>query len=323
MAAATTTAPAHGANPTRGLQIGERGSCAVRASRPARSIALRSSAEIDAIRRAGALAADALEAAGAACRIGATTAAIDAAAEHAIRAGGGEPLFLGYRGSKPSADGSDRPAYPASTCVSVNEELVHGVPGARVVRNGDLVAIDVGVRLDGWCADTAATIAVGDVARERIAMLSCAESMLDHAIAAMVPGRRWSAIVGELESIAERGGYAIAADFVGHGIGRALHEAPQVPCTLTRSFLEQHDFTLRPGMVLAIEPMLVLEAPRRAGEDAHLVNPACRLGSDGWTVTLESGAPSCHVEHTVVVTRDGAEVLTRACRTSHRMRRAG
>lgn len=326
MAVEPTISPAQCATPTRSLQIGERGSSAVHEARPARSsrrIELRSAVEVDAIRAAGALASAALTAATEACRVGATTASIDGAAERAIRDGGGEPLFLGYRGSKTGAGAAERPAYPASTCVSVNEELVHGVPGGRVIRDGDLVSIDVGVRLDGWCADTATTIAVGDVGSDRRAMIDCAERMLAHAIAGIVPGRRWSGIVAELESLAERAGLAIAADFVGHGIGRALHEAPQVPCTLNKTFLEHHDFTLRPGMVIAIEPMLVLETPRRVGDDLHLVNPACRLSADGWTVTLESGAPSCHFEHTVVVTRDGAEILTLPADAAARMRRAG
>lgn len=326
MAVEPTISPAQRAAPTRGLHIGERGSSAVREQRPARSsrqIVLRSAVEIDSIRAAGALASAALAAATEACRVGATTASIDAAAERAIRDGGGEPLFLGYRGSKANANAADRPAYPASTCVSVNEELVHGVPGRRVICDGDLVAIDVGVRLDGWCADTATTVAVGAVSRERRAMLDCAERMLAHAISAIAPGRRWSRIVLELESIAEHAGLAVAADFVGHGIGRALHEAPQVPCTLSKAFLEHHDFTLRPGMVIAIEPMLVLEPPRRVGDDAHLVNPSCRLADDGWTVTVESGAPSCHVEHTVVVTRDGARILTLPANDGSQLRRAG
>lgn len=326
MTVAAINAPAPSANPTRELQTGDRGSCAVheeRAVRPSRSISLRSAAEIDSIRAAGALAAAALDAARAACVAGAMTSDIDAAAERTIRQGGGEPLFLGYRGSASRPDGSQRPPYPASTCISINEELVHGVPGMRMVRSGDLVAIDVGVRLDGWCADTATTVAIDRVSADRLAMLECGELMLAHAVAAIIPGRRWSRIAAELEAIAERGGYAIAADFVGHGIGRALHEAPQVPCTLTKAFLDHHDFTLRPGMVLAIEPMLVLESPRRIGADAHLVNPACRLASDGWTVTVDSGAPSCHVEHTVVVTRDGAEVLTKPSHGAELRRRAG
>lgn len=332
MPAAATTAPAPSALPTRETLEGDRGSCAVRpaSERQAsqrRCIALRSAAEIDAIRAAGELAADALDAARAACVVGATTLDIDRAAAAAIVAGGGEALFLGYRGAAGRAN-SNRPAYPASTCVSVNDELVHGVPGSRTINDGDVVSIDVGVRLAGWCADTATTVAVGAVSQDRIELLACAERMLAHAIAAIVPGRRWSGIVSELEAIAERAGYAIAADFVGHGIGRELHEAPQVPCTLSRGFLDHHDFTLRPGMVLAVEPMLVLERPVRIGDDARLANPRCRVAADGWTVTLDSGAPSCHFEHTVAVTRDGASVLTTSARAmrahhAHEFRRAG
>lgn len=286
-------------------------------------IALRSHAEIDAIRCAGELAAKALDAARSACREGVTTAEIDHAAHSAIVAGGGEPVFLGYTGARGSAAASGRAAYPASTCISVNEELVHGVPGSREIKNGDLVAIDVGVKLDGWCADTAASVAVGEVADDARSMLECAESMLSHAIHAIRPGRRWSGIVAELEEIAERRGFAIAADFVGHGIGRSLHEAPQVPCTLSRSFIERHDFTLRPGMVIAVEPMLVLERPCRVGDDSRLVNPRCTLAADGWTVTVDSGAPSCHVEHTVAVMRDGAEILTARDGRAQFLRRAG
>lgn len=321
MPAAANTATAPRAHPTRELHEGGRGSCAVRPI-GRRGIALRSPAEIEALQAAGELAARALAAARSACVAGATTRDIDRAAHAAIKAGGGEALFLGYRGSASRA-GAERPAYPASTCISVNEELVHGVPGARIIRDGDLVAIDVGVRLDGWCADMATTVPVGSVSPALGSMLMCVEDMLAHAIASVVPGVRWSSIARSLESIAERRGYAIAADFVGHGVGRELHEPPQVPCTLTKAYLEQHDFTLRPGMVLAIEPMLVLEQPVRAGEDSHLVNPRCRVGADGWTVTVDSGAPSCHVEHTVAVTRDGALILTRAPRASQGLQRAG
>jgi len=278
---------------------------------------LRSASEIEAIRRAGEIVADALDAARRACVVGATSRDIDRAAHRVIEESGAEPLFLGYRGSsaRTSTDGARTP-FPAATCVSINEQLVHGVPSSRVVGAGDLVSIDCGVRLDGWCADAAITVPVGSVGSDRLALLECAETMLAHALRVAIPGRRWSSIAFELEEIAERAGFAIAADFVGHGIGRELHEAPQVPCSVTQPFLDHHDFTLRPGMVLAIEPMLVLETPRRAANErtgfSTCINPACSLGQDGWTVTVDSGAVSCHVEHTVVVTRSGTEVLTRS-----------
>lgn len=287
-----------------------------RASRAHRVAELRSAAEIEGVRRAGEIVAEALDAARRACTIGATSRDIDRAAHRVIVESGADPLFLGYRGSsaRASPDGARTP-FPAATCVSVNEELVHGVPSSRVIGAGDLVSIDCGVRLDGWCADAAITVPVGSVGADRAALLECAETMLSHALRSVVPGRRWSSIAFELEEIADRAGFAIAADFVGHGIGRELHEAPQVPCSVTRSYLDHHDFTLRPGMILAIEPMLVLEAPRRAvhggGGFPSCVNPACSLGEDGWTVTVNSGAVSCHVEHTIAVTRRGCDVLTR------------
>ncbi|MBI1304612.1 MAG: type I methionyl aminopeptidase [Phycisphaera sp.] len=314
MHAATTSA--------RPISVDERGGDAPcgaleAASRAHRVAALRSASEIEAIRRAGAIVADALDAARRACVVGATSRDIDRAARLVIEQAGAEPLFLGYRGSSSrSSTGAARTPFPAATCVSINEQLVHGVPSSRLVGAGDLVSIDCGVRLDGWCADAAITVPVGPVGSDRLALIECAQTMLAHALRAAIPGRRWSSIAFELEEIADRAGFAIAADFVGHGIGRELHEAPQVPCSVTQAFLDHHDFTLRPGMVLAIEPMLVLEAPRRAPHERTglptCVNPLCSLGQDGWTVTVDSGAVSCHVEHTVVVTRSGTEVLTRA-----------
>jgi methionyl aminopeptidase len=278
------------------------------APRDARRIELRSESDIEGLARAGRLAAAVLAEARAACVAGASTGSIEGRIRAAILAGGGEPLFLGYRGTAAA-----RPAFPASACISVNEELVHGVPGSRVVRDGDLVSIDVGVRLDGWCADSAITVGVGDVDADRRALVACAEEMLDRAISLARPGVRWSSVAREIERIADLAGFAIAVDFVGHGIGRELHEPPQVPCSVDRNFLERGDFTLRPGMVLAIEPMVVLARPQRAasGERAgELIAPACTLADDGWTVVVDSGAASCHVEHTVVVTRDGARILT-------------
>jgi methionyl aminopeptidase len=256
-------------------------------------MALRSEQDIAGIRRAGSVVANALAAASAACVPGVTTADIDAVVRATIESAGGEPLFLGYRGSNASNMGV-RPAYPASSCISVNEQLVHGVPGSRVIREGDIVSIDAGARVDGWCADSAVSVCVGCVTADACALVDCAEDMLARAITSIRPGIRWSMVAREIEAIA---------------VGRALHEAPQVPCSVYASFLEGGDFTLRPGLVLAIEPMVVLESPRR-NDRGELVNPSVTLADDGWTVVVDSGAPSCHVEHTVAVTRDGAEVLT-------------
>jgi methionyl aminopeptidase len=149
---------------------------------------------------------------------------------------------------------------------------VHGVPGARRIESGDIVSIDTGARLDGWCADAAITVCVGDVVATRRALAETAEHMLELAVGLMAPGRRWSAIAAEMERLAIRAGFTVAVDFVGHGIGRDLHEAPQVPCASGSAFVAGGDFTLRPGMVLAIEPMLVDELPRR-DESGDLLSP--------------------------------------------------
>jgi len=305
MSGGATIAPARVARMHRGASRVVHGGTAVSPRAP---MALRSEQDIAGIRRAGSVVADALAAASAACVPGVTTADIDAVVRATIESAGGEPLFLGYRGSNASNMGV-RPAYPASSCISVNEQLVHGVPGSRVIREGDIVSIDAGARVDGWCADSAVSVCVGCVTADACALVDCAEDMLARAITSIRPGIRWSMVAREIEAIAVERGMSVAVDFVGHGIGRALHEAPQVPCSVYASFLEGGDFTLRPGLVLAIEPMVVLESPRR-NDRGELVNPSVTLADDGWTVVVDSGAPSCHVEHTVAVTRDGAEVLT-------------
>jgi methionyl aminopeptidase len=313
-----TIAPARDARTHRGASRVLKGGTAVS---PRASLALRSSEDIAGIRAAGEIVAGALEAARAACAAGVTTAELDRVVHGWIRSAGAEPVFLGYRGSG-DAGASVRPPFPATSCISVNEELVHGVPGGRVLQAGDVVSIDAGVRFDGWCADSAITVAVGEVDRGCTRMVETAEAMLAEAILAIRPGIRWSSIARMMESIAVDAGFTIAVDFVGHGIGRELHEPPQVPCSVYASFLEGGDFTLRPGMVLAIEPMIVCEPPVR-NERGELRNPGVTLAADGWTVVLDSGARSCHVEHTVAVTRDGAQVLTSREPTVHPLQETG
>ena len=269
---------------------------------------VRSSEEIDGIRRAGGAVAEALEAARSACVVGSTTSRIDDAIRGAIEALGARPALAGFEGDPRLG----RRPFPAASCISVGDELLHAVPGRRLVRDGDLVSIDVAVEFDGWFADGAATIPVGSVDARARAMIACAERMLEHAICSMRPGRRWSSIAAQLEEIAVGAGFAIATRHVGHGIGRALHESPQVPCALdavARAGADSRDFCLRPGLVLAIEPTLVLEPPRHDAAGV-LVAPETEVAEDGWTVRVRSGAPSCHVEHTVAVGAHGAEVLT-------------
>lgn len=267
-----------------------------------RAAVLKSPGEIELMHSAGQVVRAALRAAAAACVPGATTASVDAAASGVIAAFRAEPLFLHHR-----IDDEHVP-FPASTCVSVNDELVHGVPGPRRLIPGDLVSIDCGVRLRGWCADAAVTVAVGAheaLAPEHRAMIEDSESIIDDAIGAISPGVTWSSIAERLEHGARSRGYGIVTAYMGHGIGRDLHEAPAAPNAVLPGFREHEDFTLVPGMTLAIEPMLVL-----GGDDDPVDGVRTRTLDDGWTVAVADGRPSCHVEHTIAVTRSGVRVLT-------------
>jgi len=249
-------------------------------------IPLRTQTEIDAIRAAGRIAQQALAAAAAQCVTGATTSDLADAAAECIDRLGGEALFL-TRG------------FPACACVSVNEEVVHGVPGSRRLLDGDLVTIDCGVRLDGWCADSAVTCGVGELSPVLADLLRTTRELLGLAIAESRPGRLWSEIAGAMESTASARGYRIVRDYVGHGIGRELHEPPEVPNhAAPAGGGRQDDFTLRPGMTLAIEPIVVLG------------NAETIEAGDGWTVVTVDGSPACHFEHTVAIARDRADVLT-------------
>ena len=248
------------------------------------------------MRMAGRLVQRALEAARQACVPGATTAAVDAAAAAVIESGGGEPLFLHYPTYVPGE------GFPARTCVSVNEEVVHGIPGRRRLAEGDLATVDCGVRLGDWCADAAITVPIGRVQVDWMHMLETANAILDEAIAMVRPGRRWSDIAARMERMAGDAGYGVVREYVGHGIGRRLHEPPQAPGFVTPEFLRDQDFTLRPGMVVAIEPMLTLNGSKGHAETIEL--------GDGWTVVTADGCPAVHMEHTVAVVRGGAEVLT-------------
>ena len=267
-------------------------------------MAIRSIVEIEAMRAAGRVVHAALEAAARTCAAGATTAMVDAAASAEIARGGARPIFLGYPAESGLGAGV-LSCFPAATCVSVNEELIHGIPGPGVLVEGDLVSIDCGASIDGWCADAAITVAVRgadaggaaalDLRRQHLVRTTSA--LLEMAIAAIRPGRAWSGIAAELQRAADAAGLTVVTDYVGHGIGRHLHESPEVPCHAIDP-LAGRDFTLRPGMTLAIEPMLTLGSGRT------------RTRSDGWTVVTADGLPAAHFEHTVAVISDGAEVLT-------------
>ena len=225
------------------------------------------------------------------CQPGTTTRQIDEAVLDLFQAEGARGLFKNYPTYKPGE------GFPANLCISVNEEVVHGIAGDREVKDGDIVGIDCGVEVNGWCGDAAITVLVGNVVPAVRRLCKVTEHLLHMAIENIGPGRRWSQIARLMQGHAEHAGMSVVRNFVGHGIGRKMHEQPQVPNYVSDELL-RNDIVLREGLVLAIEPMCNL------GSHAVVTQP------DGWTVLTADRQPSAHFEHTVAVTADGAEVLT-------------
>lgn len=225
-------------------------------------------------------------------RPGVSTAEIDAVVESHIVSRGAVPLFKGVPGVVP---------FPATACISVNEEVVHGIPGPRLLREGDIVSVDIGCRYKGWGSDAAQTHAVGKIASPQQHLLSATEEALALALRMMHPGVRWSTIARAIDGYVREQGLAIVrGDFglTGHGIGRSLWEAPRVPNYTDRQFERDEDFVLEPGLVIAVEPMV----NQTSGE--------VRVTADHWTIVARDGLPSAHFEHTIAVTETGVQVLT-------------
>ena len=266
----------------------------------------RTAQEIQHMAEAGRIAAMALHAATVACVAGTSTASLDCVIAGVIAANRAEAAFVGYGKS------DTREAFPASSCISVNDEVVHGIPSSRVIRDGDVVKIDCGVRYREWCADAAVTVCVGNVSPEIRAMVAHTQAMLQEAIDLVQPGVRWSTIAERLQNMAIEAKFGVVTDLMGHGIGRTLHEWPEAPNSVSRSLLERRDFTLLPGMTIAIEPMLTMNdgSVSATDRDGHLLGVATRILADNWTVVTASGLASAHFEHTIVVTNTGARVLT-------------
>jgi len=217
-----------------------------------------------------------------AARPGITTGQLDAMAEKGIRDLGGVPTFKGYHG------------FTGSICASVNDEVVHGIPGSRVLRDGDLLSIDIGTTLDGYVSDSAATVAVGTISPQAQRLLDVTQECLMLGIAQMQRGNRVGDIGAAVAAHAEKNGFGVVRELVGHGVGREMHEEPQVPnYGKAGTGLE-----LRPGLVLAIEPMIT--------QGGHQVN----ILEDGWTVVTADGKLAAHFEHTIAVTDDGPKILT-------------
>jgi methionyl aminopeptidase len=253
-----------------------------------RIVTRKSRREIEAMRRAGRLVAEVLALVESALRPGITAAELDGVAERHIRTSGGIPSFKGYRLDRHS------PPFPGSICVSIDDEVVHGLPDQRAIRDGQLVSIDAGAIVDGWHGDAARTFFVGEPPAEIAALMEATRLSLMAGIAAAVPGSRIGDISGAVEDVAVAGGYGIVEECVGHGIGTAMHEAPDVPNYRTRS----KGLRLEPGLCLAIEPMLTLGSP------------AIGILDDGWTIVTRDGSLACHFEHTIAVTDHGPEILT-------------
>ena len=240
--------------------------------------------ELARMRDSGRLAARVLAAVARGVRPGTTTAELDGIARDLIASEGATSAFLGYRG------------FPGHICVSLNDEVVHGIPGDRRVEMGDIVSLDCGVLFRGWHGDTARTVVVGATDPEAMRLVRVTEDALAAAMAVAVEGNRLGDVSHAVQSVVEAAGFSVVREFVGHGIGRALHEDPQIPNFGTAGKGPR----LRAGMTLAIEPMV--------NQRGHEV----RVDRDGWTVRTRDGGLSAHVEHTVAVGEGSAEVLTRA-----------
>jgi len=253
---------------------------------------LKSAREIELMRAAGRIVWRVLNEVGAAVRPGVTTTELNDVAERIIAEAGGEALF---RGVKTPAT---KFPFPAALCVSVNDEVVHGMPGPRRLNEGDIVSIDCGVRLKGYCGDAARTFPVGRVGESARRLLEVTQNALGVAVAAMRPGSRWSDVARRIQQSVEAEKFSVVREFVGHGIGTQMHEEPKVPNYADRS-QQRSDFTLQPGLVLAVEPMV------NSGKAAV----ECRDPS-GWTQVTRDGSLSAHFEHTVAVTAEGTDVLT-------------
>ncbi|HLY02711.1 MAG TPA: type I methionyl aminopeptidase [Candidatus Cybelea sp.] len=245
-------------------------------------VALKSPREIEIMRASGKVTARVLTGLMKAARPGMTTDELDALAERGIREAGGIPTFKGYNG------------FTGSICASLNDEVVHGIPGTRVLRDGDLLSIDIGTTLDGYVSDSAVTVPIGNISQTAQRLLEVTRECLTVGIAQMQRGKHVGDIGAAVQAHAEGHGFGVVRELVGHGVGKAMHEEPQVP-----NFGEAGaGMELRAGLVLAIEPMITQGGPR------------VRILKDGWTVVTADGKLAAHFEHTIAVTEDGPQILT-------------
>jgi methionyl aminopeptidase len=248
-------------------------------------IVYKSPSEIERMRRAGRIVAGTIDAVLAKVRVGVTTKELDDVAESYIREQGATPSFLGY----------GQPPFPASICTSLNEEIVHGIPSKRAVKDGDLLKLDFGAIWEGFHSDSAVTVIVGEPrSAEAEKLVRVTEDALEAGISQIRPGGRLSDVGAAVQQVAEGAGFSVVREYVGHGVGRALHEDPQIP-----NYGEAgRGPVMKPGLVIAVEPMV------------NVGGWETRVLADDWTVVTDDGSLSAHFEHTIAVTEDGAEVLT-------------
>ncbi len=243
----------------------------------------KSQKEIEKMRASGQLVGQVLQALRRLVRPGITTLEVDVAADKMIRDAGAYPTFKGYNG------------FPFSICASVNEQIVHGFPSSYVLQEGDIFSIDIGATLDGFVGDTATTIPVGTASEDRLKLIRVTDECLDLAIEQCRPGKHLGDIGWAVQSHAEEHGYSVVRDYVGHGIGRRMHEDPQIP----NYGKPGKGPKIKKGYVFAVEPMV------------NMGSYYTKTLKDGWTVVTVDGLPSAHAEHTIAITEDGPEVLTR------------
>jgi methionyl aminopeptidase len=255
-------------------------------------ITLKSRRELELMRQAGRVVHKALARAREMARAGMTTLELDRIVHDTYTSAGGQGLFKWYPTYEPGK------GFPGNTCISINDEVVHGIPGDRAMKDGDIVKVDCGIRLGGYCGDSATTIAIGAVSSEAQRLMRVTQETLELAIQEIRPGRKWSDVARKMQEYVEKNGMSCVREFVGHGIGTRMHEDPKVPNFVSDEFRKRGDFYLQAGMTLAVEPMVALGQPEVAVLDDH------------WTVVTKDRMAAAHYEHTIAVTATGADVLT-------------
>ena len=252
-------------------------------------LSIKTEKEVMKMRKAGLLTWAAHELVRSIIRPGMTTRELDAEVEKLFLRNYAIGMFKGVKGRVP---------FPSVTCISINEQVVHGIPGEREIKEGDIVSVDTGCKIDGWCGDAAYSNLVGEASEQAKKLVKVTRETLYLALEKLKTARYWSDVAREMQKHVRQNGFSVVESFVGHGIGRSMHEDPQVPNFIYAEFLRREDFQIKPGLVIAIEPMVNV-----GGKRVKQLN-------DFWTVTTSDGSLSAHEEHTVAITKSGPFVLT-------------